>query len=75
MMILLRKLYCKGCRKNTLHIIVVQKMDLGGHFFHLRGICLEPTCNDKRDIETGANAVMNLMKRTRDDEPETQDYL
>lgn len=65
-MILLRKLFCVGCRRNTLHIIYCQKTSFT---FHLTGICLQMDCDTKRYVHIGKGAFVELASRTRDDEP------
>jgi len=67
--ILLRKLYCVGCRKNTLHIIYCQKV---GYWIHITAICLEMDCNDVRKQLIGKDAFSELCLRTKDDNPTSE---
>ena len=68
-MILLRKLYCVGCRKNTLHIIFCQKQ---GYNYYLTAVCLDGCCNDTRYITISRGAFLELCERTREDNPTSE---
>jgi len=69
-MILLRKLYCVGCRKNTLHIIYVQKKNQW--CYHLTCICLDVCCVETRQLTLVNATLADLCARTREDEPKTK---
>ena len=75
MLMLIRKLYCQGCRRNTKHIIVIQKIDLQGYTFQARAICLEMDCNDKRDLMLTYEEAKTLMLRDDDDDPLTKNKI
>ena len=68
-MILLRKLYCVGCHKNTLHIIHCQQVK---YVVYLTAICLELDCDNKRHMVVGKDAFLELCLRTRDDKPTSE---
>ena len=69
-MILLRKLYCVGCRKNSLHIIFIQRNN--SFTYGLTAICLDMCCIEVRYLTLCQRALTELAGRTRDDEPKTK---
>lgn len=72
-MLIVRRLYCRDCRRIELHIIYCQKKDPTAYsHVALTAICLSPCCDARRHFTVSMTALGELCSRKVSDDPTSE---